>query len=121
MIRSMMSRSNLSEYLWGEAFKTILYILNRVSNKSMPKIYFELWIGRKPSWNYFWIWDYSAEVRIYSPIEKKTDPRTSCCYFIRYLEYAKEYKFYSLGRGNKIVESLTAKFLELDVVDVESF
>ena len=36
-----MSRSNLPEYLWGEAIKT--YILNRVPSKLVPKTPFELW------------------------------------------------------------------------------
>ena len=42
MMRSMMSRSNLPEYLWDEAIKTANYILNRVPSKSIPKTPFEL-------------------------------------------------------------------------------
>ncbi|KAL6328217.1 hypothetical protein AAG906_034360 [Vitis piasezkii] len=41
MKRSMMSRSNLPEYLWGEAIKTVTYILNRVprvANVNFPTI-----------------------------------------------------------------------------------
>ena len=30
MVRSMISRTNLPGFLWGEALKTALYILNRV-------------------------------------------------------------------------------------------
>ena len=53
MIRSMMSRSNLPKYLWGEAIKTANYILNRVPGKSIPKTSFKLWISRKPSLTHF--------------------------------------------------------------------
>ncbi|RVW21621.1 Retrovirus-related Pol polyprotein from transposon TNT 1-94 [Vitis vinifera] len=53
MKRSMMGRSNLPEYLWGEAIKTATYILNRVPSKSVPKTPFELWTDRKPSLNHF--------------------------------------------------------------------
>ena len=53
MKRSMMSRSNLPEYLWGEAIKTTTYILNRVPSKFVPKTTFELWTDRKPSLNHF--------------------------------------------------------------------
>jgi hypothetical protein len=42
MVRSMMSESNLPEYLWGEALKTALYILNRVPCKSVPNTPFEI-------------------------------------------------------------------------------
>ncbi|RDX81513.1 hypothetical protein CR513_37803, partial [Mucuna pruriens] len=41
MMRSMMSRCNLQKYLWGEALKTTLYIINRVpipyKKKRIPK------------------------------------------------------------------------------------
>ena len=53
MMRSMISRSNLPNFLWGEAIKTAMYILNRVPSKSISKTPFELWIDRKPSLNHF--------------------------------------------------------------------
>ena len=53
MKKSMMSRSNLPEYLWGEAIKTVTYILNRVPSKSVPKTPFELRTDKKPSLNHF--------------------------------------------------------------------
>ena len=49
MVRSMISRTNLPGFLWGEALKTALYILNRVPIKAVPLTPFELWTGRKPS------------------------------------------------------------------------
>ena len=84
MKMSMMSRSNLPEYLWGEAIKTATYILNRVPSKSVPKTPFELWIDRKPSLNHFKVWGCPAEMKIYDPSLKKTDSRTTRCYFIGY-------------------------------------
>ena len=64
MMRSMMSRSNLPEYLWGEAIKTANYILNRVPRKSVPKTPFELWTSRKPSLNHFRVYGCPSEVRL---------------------------------------------------------
>lgn len=49
MVRSMLSNSNLPKSLWDEALKTIVYILNRVPTKVVPKTPFELWKGWKPS------------------------------------------------------------------------
>ena len=118
MMRSMMSRSNLPNFLWGEAIKIAMYILNRVPSKSIFKTPFELWIGKKPSLNHFRVWGCPAEVRIYNPNEKKLDPRTIRCYFIGYPDHSKGYRFYCPTRGTRIVESLTAKFLEFDVADV---
>ncbi|RVW64728.1 Retrovirus-related Pol polyprotein from transposon TNT 1-94 [Vitis vinifera] len=76
-------------YLWGEAIKTTTYILNRVP----------------------------TEVKIYDPSLKRTDSRTTRCYFIGYPSHSKGYKFYCLTRGTRIVESQVVKFLELDVAD----
>ena len=67
MMRSMMSRCNLPEYLWGEAIKTANYILNRVQRKSVPKTPFELWTSRKPNLNHFSVWGCTTEVRLYNP------------------------------------------------------
>ena len=117
MMRSMMCRSNLPKYLWGEAIKTSNYILNRVPSKFVPKTPFELWTSRKPSLTHFRVWGCPAEVRLYNPREKKLDPRTIRCCFIRYLDHSKGYKFYNHTHGQRIVESLTTKFLELDVAD----
>ena len=121
MMRSMMRRSNLPEYLWGEAIKTANYILNRVPSKSVPKTPFELWTSRKLSLNHFQVWGCPAEVRLYNPQEKKLDPRTVRFYFIGYPDHSKGYKFYNLTHGQRIVESLTTKFLELDAADFPNF
>ncbi|RVW42617.1 Retrovirus-related Pol polyprotein from transposon TNT 1-94 [Vitis vinifera] len=43
MVRSMHSNSKLPESLWIEALKMVVYILNRVPTKVVPKTPFELW------------------------------------------------------------------------------
>ncbi|KAL6345280.1 hypothetical protein AAG906_015763 [Vitis piasezkii] len=43
MVRSMLSISKLPKFLWTEALKTTIYILNRVPTKVVPKTPFELW------------------------------------------------------------------------------
>ena len=50
--RSMMSNSTLPEFLWGEALKTIVHILNHVPTKAVPKTPYESWVGWKPTLNY---------------------------------------------------------------------
>ena len=42
MVRSMRSNTKLPQYLWFEALKTSVYILNRVPTKVVPKTPFEL-------------------------------------------------------------------------------
>ena len=117
MMRSMQSRTNLPEYLWGEAIKTALYILNRIPSKSVPKTPFELWKGWKPSLNHLRVWGCPSEVRLYNPHESKLHARSTRCYFIGYPDHSKGYRFYCREGGARIVESQTAKFLEYDVSD----
>ena len=67
MVRSMLSNSNLPKSLWNEALKTVVYILNRVPSKVVPKTPFELFKGWKPSLRHMHVWGYLYEVRIYNP------------------------------------------------------
>jgi transposase InsO family protein len=52
MVRNMLSYSTLMISLWMETLKTVVHILNRVSSKSVPKIPYEMWTGRKLTLNY---------------------------------------------------------------------
>ncbi|CAL9132929.1 unnamed protein product, partial [Musa textilis] len=45
IVRSMLSNSNIPKFLWTEALKTAVYILNRVPTKAIQKTPFELWKG----------------------------------------------------------------------------
>ena len=94
MVRSMLSNSDLPLFLWSEALKTSIYILNRFPSKVVPKTPFELWKGWKPSLRHFHIWGCPVEVRVYNPQLKKFDPRTVSGYFIGYAENSKGYRFY---------------------------
>ena len=54
MVRCMLVNSLLPEFLWGEALKTIAYILNQVPSKFVTKIPYELWLQKKPSLHHFY-------------------------------------------------------------------
>ena len=49
LVRSMRSNVNLAQFLWTEALKTAVYIINRVPTKAIQKTPFELFKGWKPS------------------------------------------------------------------------
>ena len=120
MVRSMISRTNLPCFLWGEALKTALYILNRVPTKAVSLTPFELWTGRKPSLNHLKVWGCLVEVKLYNPTLSKLDSRTTRCYFVSYPEHSKGYQFYNSNGGTRIVEPQTSKFLEFDVAEESS-
>ena len=62
MVRSMLSYSTLPISFWGYALNTVMYLLNSVLLKSVPKTPIELWNGRKPSMRHLHIWDCPAHV-----------------------------------------------------------
>ena len=95
MVRSLISHSSLPQSLWGEALKTIVYILNRVPSKVVDKTPYELWTGKMPSIKHLHIWGCPAETRPYRPHERKLDSRTISCYFVGYVERSRGYKFYN--------------------------
>ncbi|KAM1386265.1 hypothetical protein ACFX1X_032945 [Malus domestica] len=115
MTRSMMSRSVLPQFLWGEALKMANYIVNRVPSKSVSKTPFELWTSRKPSINHLHVWGCRAEARMYNPHEKKLDSRTVSCHFIGFPESSKGYKFYAPYLQTRVFETNNAKFIEEEV------
>ncbi|PKU73374.1 Retrovirus-related Pol polyprotein from transposon TNT 1-94 [Dendrobium catenatum] len=93
MIRSMISHSFFPESLWEEALKIAVSILNRVSSKVVSKSPYELWTRKKPSIRHFHVWGCSVEARPYKLNERKLDSRTISCYFIRYSERSRGFKF----------------------------
>ena len=67
MIRSMLCNSNLPISLWMYALKIVIYLLNRVPNKEVPKTPFELWTNRTPSIRDLHLWGCQAKIKIYNP------------------------------------------------------
>jgi hypothetical protein len=112
MVRRMLSNSELPLFLWSEALKTVVYVLNQVPSKAIPKTPFELWNGWKPILNHLHIWGCPAEVRIYNPNINKLDPRTTSGHFISYAVNSKGFMLYCPSNNTRIVKSMNAKFLE---------
>lgn len=52
IVRSMMSYSSLHLSLWMYALRTLMFLLNKVPSKTVPKTPFKLWTGRKPSFKH---------------------------------------------------------------------
>ena len=115
MVRSMMSRTTLPHFLWGEALKMANYVLNRVPSKAVNKTQFEIWSSRKPSLNHLRVWGCKAEARMYNPLEKKLESRTVSCRFIGFPEKSKGYKFYAPNLHTRVFETNNAKFIEEEI------
>ncbi|KAI5316419.1 hypothetical protein L3X38_036126 [Prunus dulcis] len=112
MMRSMMACTNLPIFLWGEVLKTENYVLNRVPTKSVNQIPYEIWNNRKPKLNHLRIWGRKAEAKLYNPMEKKLDSKTTSCFFIGYPERTKGYSFYCPNHTTRFMETERAVFIE---------
>ena len=82
MVRSMISYSNLSKFLWRFVLETMAYILNSVPTKSVPNTPVELWAGSKPSLQQNRIWGCSASVL--KGKTKKLETKSKLYYFVGY-------------------------------------
>ena len=90
--------------MWGEALKTIAYILNQLPSKSVPKTPYELWSQKKSSLRRFHVWGYKVEVRMYNPQSKKLDLKTISEYFIGYCVGSRGSKFYCPSHTTRVIE-----------------
>jgi hypothetical protein len=90
--------------------KTVVYILNRVSSKSVSKISYELLTGRNTALNYLHVRDCPAEAKLFNPSIGKLDPKTMNCHFIGDLDKSKGFHFYCPDRYTKILEMRHAVF-----------
>jgi len=92
MVRSMMSFTDLPEYLWGYALETAAHLLNRVPSKAIPSTPHEIWTGRKPSLKYVKIWGCPAYVKVTQ--QDKLAPKGYKYRFIGYPKNSMGYQFY---------------------------
>ncbi|GJZ50607.1 pol polyprotein [Tanacetum coccineum] len=48
--------SGMSQDMWGEAILMATYLLNKIHRKEKEETLYELWMGRKPSYQYLRVW-----------------------------------------------------------------
>ena len=113
MVRSMMSRTTLPKSFWGFALETASLIINNVPSKSVSKIPYELWTGRRSNLNYLRAWGCAAWVKLHDPT--KLEPRSQRCIFIGYPKDSFGYCFYCPS-DQRIVISRHAVFLEKEFI-----
>ena len=78
----MMGFTSLPLSFWDYALETAYMILNNVPSKSVEKIPYEIWTGRKPTLSYLRVWGCLAYVKRFQT--DKLSPWSDKCYFIGY-------------------------------------
>ncbi|GJY08243.1 retrovirus-related pol polyprotein from transposon TNT 1-94 [Tanacetum coccineum] len=118
MVSAMLISSGLSQDLWGEAILTATYLLNKIPRKEKEKTPYELWMGRKPSYQYLRVWGCLAKVAVPTPKAQKIGPKSMDCIFIGYAKNSSAYRFIvhdsknSDIQKNTVMESRNASFFE---------
>ena len=88
---------------------TVIYVLNRVSSKTIPTIPYEIWYGKKSSLSHLKIWGCPAHVK-----RQQADKLEFRSFRARFIGYPKEslgYYFYIL-EDHIVIVSQNAIFLE---------
>ncbi|GJV82426.1 retrovirus-related pol polyprotein from transposon TNT 1-94 [Tanacetum coccineum] len=62
MVTAMLISSGMSQDMWGEAILTATYLLNKIPRKEKEETPYELWMGRKPSYQYLRVWGCLAKL-----------------------------------------------------------
>ncbi|GJQ99263.1 retrovirus-related pol polyprotein from transposon TNT 1-94 [Tanacetum coccineum] len=108
----------MSQDMWGEAILTATYLLNKIPRKEKEETPYELWMGRKPSYQYLRVWGCLAKVAVPTPKAQKIGPKSVDCIFIGYAKKSTAYRFIVHEsknpdiQKNTIMESRNASFFE---------
>ena len=92
MMNAMLISSGLPQNMWGEALLSANYILNKIPHKKTLQTPYELWKGRKPSYNFLKVWGCLAKLAVPNPKRIKIGPKTIDCVFIGYANNSSAYR-----------------------------
>ncbi|GJS19546.1 zinc finger, CCHC-type containing protein [Tanacetum coccineum] len=104
--------------MWGEAILMATYLLNKIPRKDKEETPYELWMGRKPSYQYLRVWGCLAKVAVPAPKAQKIGPKSVDCIFIGYAKNSSAYRFIVHEsknpdiQKNTVMESRNASFFE---------
>ena len=88
-----MGKADLPKSFWGYALETFVYILNRVSSKSVEVTPYEIWTNKRPYFSHMKIWGIPAYVT--QTISDKLEAKSDKCLFVGYPKETMGYQFYN--------------------------
>ena len=102
--RSMLHHRSLPLELWGEAINTAVYILNRVSSRTLHGATpFTKWYGELPDVSYFREFGSICYGHVPKQIRQKLDSKARECLFVGYFTTAKAYRLWCLNKHKIII------------------
>ncbi|GJY76412.1 retrotransposon protein, putative, ty1-copia subclass [Tanacetum coccineum] len=118
MVNTMLISSGLSQDMWGESILTATYLLNKIPLKEKEETPYELWMGRKPSYESLRVWGCLAKVAVPTPKAQKIGPKSVDYIFIGYAKNNSAYRLIVHDsknpdiQKNAVMESRNASFFE---------
>ncbi|GJR06699.1 retrovirus-related pol polyprotein from transposon TNT 1-94 [Tanacetum coccineum] len=107
MVTAMLISSGMSQDMWGEAILTATYLLNKIPRKEKEETPYELWMGRKPSYQYLRVWGCLAKVAVPTIKAQKIGPKYVDCIFIGYAKKSTAYHFIMHESENPDIQGFT--------------
>ncbi|KAD3336075.1 hypothetical protein E3N88_31594 [Mikania micrantha] len=112
MTRSMLKAMKMPDYLWGEAVRHSVYLLNRITTKALKDMTpYQDWKGRKPNLGHLKVFSSVAHVKVPSHKVTKLDDRSVMMVYLGVEEGSKAHRFLN-PKDKKIVVSRDAVFDE---------
>ena len=111
-VRSMLHQKSLPLEFWGEAVHTAVYVLNRISSRTLHgETPFTKWYGYKPDVSHFKEFGSVCYAHVPKQVRKKLDSKAQECLFLGYCTTSKAYRLWSV-RKRKVLHSRDVIFDE---------
>lgn len=95
MARSFLKEKKLPSFLWGEAVRHAVYILNRLSTRSLSKkTPYETWSGNKPNMVHIKVFGSLAYMKVPSVRTQKLDDRSKVTIYLGWEDGTKAHRLY---------------------------
>ena len=112
MARTMLKAKRMPAAFWGEAVRTVVFILNYAPTKSLKGTTpFEAWHGRKPDVSFLRTFGCVGHVKKTKPNLAKLEDRSTPMVFLGYERGSKAYRLYDPA-SSKVVMSRDIVFNE---------
>lgn len=104
MARCLLKTMKVPSVFWGEAVRTVVYLLNRSPTKALnSKTPYEAWHGKKPKVSHLKIFGCVANVKLVGPGISKLSDRSSKMVFIGYESGTKGYRLFDPSTNRLVV------------------
>ena len=104
-----MGKAGLPKFFWGYALEIVVYILKRVSSKSVKVTPYKIWTNKKSYLSHMKLWGSPAYVN--QTMSGKLEAKSDMCLFVGYPKETNGYQFFN-SLEQKVFVSKHVMFME---------